>query len=268
MVGDFFADPFYLGLYKYGNLLTVLTDQYNFRPLISPDEFIALNADISKDFGKTSTIKSSKPQKLDYGLLRNKVICDFCSVPMQFQHQPITKGTKKGRYVISYYCRNRICLRHNPQEQKNRGVKLSKSIRAKYVLAGIEWHLRHLTKQSTQAYRMYISGLEQRIASDKAVIKNKLSEATQQLKENERQYAKYQTFQVDDPEEYKKHHNGKLEHLKQLIEYYEDAVADNKAELAKLSVTLPTEKEFYELTKFKVLEFLQSTDIHGTWYDM
>ena len=31
------------------------------------------------------------------------------------------------------------------------------------------------------------------------VIKNKLSEATQQLKENERQYGKYQTFQVDDP---------------------------------------------------------------------
>ena len=261
MVGELFADPFYAGLYKYGNLLTVLTDQYNFRPLISPDEYIALNADVSKDFGKTSTIKSSKPQKLDYGLLRNKVICDFCSVPMHFQHQPVSKGTNKGKYVISYYCRNKACLRHNTAEQKLQGIKLAKSIRAKYVLAGIEWQLRHLTKKSEQAYRMYISGLESRIASDKAVLKNKLAQASQLLKDNERQYAKYQTFQLDDPEEYKRHHKGKLEHHKQLIDYYEEAVADNKAKLAELDVTLPSEAEFYELTQFKVLEFLKSTDI-------
>ncbi len=261
MIGDVFADPFYFGLYKYGNLLTVLTDQYNFRPLISPDEYIALNADVSKDFGKITALKSSKPQKLDYGLLRNKVICDYCSVPMQFQHQPVSKGTNKGKYVITYYCRNKSCLRHNAAEQKVQGIKLSKSIRAKYVLAGIEWQLRHLTKKSEQAYRMYINGLEQRIASDKAVLKNKLAEALQQLKENERQYAKYQTFQLDDPEEYKKHHKGKLEHHKQLIEYYEEAAKDNKAELAELNVTLPTEQAFYELTKLKVLEFLKSTDI-------
>ena len=108
---------------------------------------------------------------------------------------------------------------------------------------------------------MYISGLEQRIASDKAVLKNKLSEASQQLKENERQYAKYQTFQLNDPEEYKRHHKGKLEHHKQLIDYYDEAVADNKAKLAELNVTLPSETEFYELTQFKVLEFLKSTDI-------
>jgi len=49
------------------------------------------------------------------------------------------------------------------------------------------------------------------------VAKRKLSEAKNDLIINNKQYIKYQQFQIDSPEDYKKHHNGKLEHYQSLI---------------------------------------------------
>lgn len=261
MVGNIFEDSFYCGLYKYGDNLTNLIETSTFKPLITADEYIMLNGDVAKNFGRTTAVKSNRSPRLDYGLLNNKVICDYCDVPMQFQHQVIKRGKNAGRWVISFYCRNKACLRHDKGAQKEQGIKLSKSIRAKFVLAGIEWQLRHLTKQSERAYHMYIDGLEQRIATDKAIINNNLSRDKQSLRENERQYIRYQNFQVDDPKAYEKHHSGKLEHHQELIRYYEDAIAENKDKLKKLDAALPSEEEFYELTRSKLLNLLSTEDI-------
>ncbi len=261
MVGNIFEDSFYSGLYRYGDNLANLVDLYNFKPLITADEYIQLNADVAKDFGRTISVKTNRSQRLDYGLLHNKVICDYCDNAMRFQHTPIKRGKNTGKWVISFYCRNKACLRHNTAEQKNLNIKLSKSIRGKYVLAGIEWQLRHLTKKSEQAYRMYINSLEQRIASDRAILNRKLAEAKQSQKNNEQQYARYQEFQVNSLVDYKKYHEGKLEEYQQLIRLDEEAITGNKTELAKLDTALPTEQEFYELTRSKVLNMLKTTDI-------
>ncbi len=261
MVGNIFEDSFYCGLYKYGDNLANLVDLYNFKPLITADEYILLNAEVAKDFGRTTSVKTNRTQRLDYGLLHNKVICDYCDVPMRFQHTPIKRGKNMGKWVISFYCRNKACLRHNTAEQKNLNIKLSKSIRGKYVLAGIEWQLRHLTKKSEQAYRMYINSLEQRIASERAILQRKLAEAKQSQKNNEQQYARYQEFQVNSPDDYKKYHKGKLEEYQQLIHLDEEAIGSNKTELAKLDIALPTEEQLYELTRSKVLTMLKTTDI-------
>ena len=261
MVGNIFEDSFYSGLYRYGDNLANLVDLYNFKPLITADEYIQLNADVAKDFGRTISVKTNRSQRLDYGLLHNKVICDYCDNAMRFQHTPIKRGKNTGKWVISFYCRNKACLRHNTAEQKNLNIKLSKSIRGKYVLAGIEWQLRHLTKKSEQAYRMYINSLEQRIASDRAILNRKLAEAKQSQKNNEQQYARYQEFQVNSLVDYKKYHEGKLEEYQQLIRLDEEAITGNKTELAKLDTALPTEQEFYELTRSKVLNMLKTNDI-------
>lgn len=261
MVGNIFEDPFYCGLYKYGDNLTNLIETSTFKPLITADEYILLNADVAKNFGRTTTVKTNRNQRLDYGLLHNKVICDYCDVPMQFQHQVLKRGKNAGRWVISFYCRNKACLRHDPAAQKEQGIKLSKSIRAKFVLAGIEWQLRHLTKQSEQAFRMYIDGLEQRIATDRAILKNNQAQAKQALRDHEKQYIRYQNFQVDNPKEYEKHHNGKLEHHLERMHYYEDAIKENDAKLKELDTALPSEEDFYELTRSKLLNLLNTEDI-------
>jgi hypothetical protein len=77
-VATMFSDPFYTGAYKYGDNLTNLNDTYNFLPLMTPDEFIALGRGISDSFNQKFVGRNNVSQRLDFGLLREKVICDFC----------------------------------------------------------------------------------------------------------------------------------------------------------------------------------------------
>lgn len=72
---------------------------------------------------------------------------------------------------------------------------------------------------------------------------------------------KYQDFQVSQPDEYKKHHKGKLEHYRQLITVAEHNIKANKEELERLKVSLPTEQEFYELTDSYLLKLLNYEDL-------
>lgn len=148
-VGELFEDPFYFGLYQYGDKVTNLIEMTGFLPLITPDEYIQLNQKVASAYDKKYAGKSVQSKRLEYGLLRGKVICDFCDEPMQFQHNKIARGKNKGKWVISFYCRNtENCIRHNDEEAiKKYGHKLGRSIRAKYVMAHIEWTLRHLTKK-------------------------------------------------------------------------------------------------------------------------
>lgn len=260
-VAKIFEDSFYCGLYQYGDNIVNLTDVYSFKPLITTDEYIMLNSDVAKDFNKKTTVKTNRTSRLDYGLLRNKVICDFCDVPMQFQHQILKRGKNAGKWLVSFYCRNNECIRHNKAEQKKQGIKLNKSIRAKYVMAGIEWQLRHLTKQSEEAHRMYIDRLESRIASDRAIIKRKLDQAKADKRTYEKQYTRLLDFQVANPKDYEKHHKGRLDHYKQLSDLAQESIDENKEALEQLETALPTKKEFYELTKSKLLDLLNEDDI-------
>lgn len=262
IIGDIFADPFYCGAYKYGDNITNLNDQYNFMPLITPDEFIALNRSMASDFNEQSVGRSSISQRLDFGILRGKVICDYCDKTMAFQRTKIKKGKNAGSWMISYYCRNKDCIRHNHQEAIEKyGHKLSKSIRLKYLTAHIEWTLRHLTKNTVEAHKLYIDQLKQQVAVDKNITKRKLADARADLRRHNDLYAKYQQLQVESPDDYKRHHKGKLE-------YHQEAMIQNKAiiaklerELAKLSSSLPTHKEFVELVNSYLEIILSTTDI-------
>jgi hypothetical protein len=260
-VADIFEDSFYCGLYQYGDNIVNLTDIYSFKPLITTDEYIMLNSDIAKDFNKKTSVKTNRTKRLNYGLLNNKVVCDYCDELMQFQHQPILRGKNKGKMVVSFYCRNKECLRHDAEKQKQQNIKLAKSIRAKYVMAGIEWQLRHLTKKSEEAYQMYIDRLESRIASRRAILERKLNQAREDKRTNDKQYAKLLDLQVADPKAYEEHHKGRLDHYKQLSNLAQESIDENKEALEQLDTALPTKKEFYELTKSKLLDLLHDDDI-------
>lgn len=244
MVGDLFADSFYFGLYLYGNNVVNLTDIYNFTPLITPDEYIALNSDVAKDFGKKVSVKTNRHKQLDYGLLRHKVICDYCDQEMRFQNTLIKRGKNAGRWMISFSCSNTDCVRRNKDKQKLMGIKPSRSIRAKYVLSAIEWALKNATKKSEDAYKLHINMLETRLASERAITQRKLDEAKQDLKINEEKYAKYQALHLEDRASYDKYHTGKLELHQQLIEKARTDIDDNKAKLVQLKASLPTKKDF------------------------
>lgn len=260
-VGNIFADSFYCGLYEYGDNIVNLNDIYNFVPLITPDEYIALNAQVSTDFGKSAKVKTNRAKRLDYGLLRHKVICDFCDDEMEFSHQILKRGKNKGKWSVRYHCRNKDCLRHNKEEQQKQGIKVAKSIRAKYVLSAIEWTLRHATNKSREAYDMYIHSLETKLATERAIVGRKLKEAQQNLKSNQQWLTKYSDLHVEDREAYERYHKGKIEHHEQLIKNAEQAIEANQNRLKELKTALPKEEEFYELTNLHLLDLLQTDNI-------
>jgi DNA invertase Pin-like site-specific DNA recombinase len=262
MLGNVFADSFYCGLYEYGNNIVNLMEIYNFVPLITPDEYIALNAQVSTDFGKSVQVSTNRAKRLDYGLLKDKVICDYCDSKMHFQHNELKRGKNKGKWVISYYCRNKDeCLRHNAEEQKKQGIKLSKSIRANLVMSSIEWTLRHATKKSKKAYDLYIGLLETKLATERAIIKRKLEEAKKDLKHNEQKLVRYSDLHVEDRKAYERYHKGKIEHHENLIANADQSIEDNKNRLEELKIALPTESEFYELVNLHLVDLLETNDI-------
>jgi DNA invertase Pin-like site-specific DNA recombinase len=204
----------------------------------------------ASDFGKEYAGKGTAAARLDYGLLRNKVICDFCDSNMQFQHQEIKRGKNKGMWLISWYCRNRQCIRHNDKAALEKyGKRLKRSIRALYVVPPIEEMLKQCTKKSEEAYKYHIDKLEVKVAQEKAIAKRKLNEAKTSLTHNNKQYAKYQDFQSDYPKEYAKHHAGKLEYHQNLINVAGANIKAANAEIEKLKYAIPTPEKFYELTK-------------------
>lgn len=261
MVGKIFEDSFYCGLYQYGNNIVNLMDIYNFVPLITPDEHIALNAQVSTDFGKSVQVKTNRAKRLDYGLLKDKVFCDYCDEKMQFQHNELQRGKNAGKWYVTYYCRNSDCLRHNKEEQEKQGIKLSKSIRASFLMSGIEWTLRHATKKSKKAYDLYIGLLETKLATERAIVKRKLEEANKDLKHNEQKLVRYSDLHVEDRNAYERYHKGKIEHHENLIVNAEKNIEDNKNRLEELKIALPTESEFYELVNLHLVDLLETNDI-------
>lgn len=261
MVGDFFADSFYFGLYQYGNNVANLNELYNFAPLITPDEYVMLNTDVAKDFGKKPTVKTNRAKQLDYGLLRHKVICNYCDELMRFQNTIIKRGKNAGKYVISFSCSNVNCVRRNKDKQKQLGIKPARSIRAKYILSAIEWTLRNATEKSEEAYKLHIDMLESKLAAERAITRRKLAEAKQDQKTNEEKYARYQVLHLEDRLSYDKYHTGKLELHTQLVELAKTNVAENEKKLEELKTALPTKEEFFKLTQSYLLEFLNTDDI-------
>lgn len=152
-------------------------------------------------------------------------------------------------------------MRHDKEEQALRGIKLSKSIRAKYVLAGIEWQLRHLTKKSAEAYRIYKDDILQNIASEKAIASRTLNDSKQTKRQHEEKLDKYLELHLNAPEDYKRYHNGKIEEFRGLVELDEQTIASNETKIKRLKVRIPTEDDFFELPQSKLLDMLNTDDI-------
>ncbi len=261
-VATMFTDPFYTGAYKYGDNIANLNDTYNFLPLMTPDEFIALSKNMSDSFSQKFIGRSNVSKRLEFGLLREKVICDYCSKIMTFQRSRIQRGKNAGSWQLTYYYRNKECIRHNDDESiRLYGKKLAKSVSARFITAHIEWTLRHMTANVLEAHKQYISRIEKQVAIDKDIAKRKLIEAKTELKRQKDMYSKYQTFQVEEPETYKKHHAGKLEFHQAQINAVNATITTTQKELDDLRRALPTREEFVELVRSYLKTILETSDL-------
>lgn len=249
-VGDTFADPFYCGVYHYGERIANLNELYDFMPLMTTDEYVTINRATADTFNEKYVGRATKSTKLDFGVLREKVICDYCDTVMEFQRQLIKKGKNKGSYTIRYYCRNRAsCERHLKKDESiaKYGKVLPKSVRLKTIAPAIENTLRHLTKNTVEAHKRYIERLEQQIIVDKAIAERKLRQATTDVKKQQVEYDKYLNLHLNHTADYNKYHKGKLEQTETLLNAYRATQEQAKKDLVKLKEPLPTREQFVEL---------------------
>ena len=79
---------------------------------------------VAGGFNVISADKKKINKALEYGLLRDKVICDYCDDIMKFQITKVPKGKNAGKWVVTYYCRNKNC------ERRKAGSGLKNSVRA------------------------------------------------------------------------------------------------------------------------------------------
>lgn len=262
-VSNLFNDPFYCGVYKHGNNIVDLADlPVSFIPLMTPDEFISINRNTASSFNEAFIGRSTVQKRLEFGILREKVICDFCGKTMIFQRTRLKKGVNKGKFMLSFYCRNKDCTRHNDEEAiRKYGKKLPKSIRAKIVTAHIEWAIRHLTENTVEAHKQYIRRLEQELAVKRETAKIKLANAKAELQKQKDTYSEYLTMQRKSIEDYNKFHKGKLEYHQNLVDAYSANVTSLQNELKKLKEPLPTREQFVELIVGYLKTLLNVEDI-------
>lgn len=257
-----FKDPFYCGVYKYGERVANLNDIYDFLPLITADEFISLTQNVAYSFNEEFIGRRASSKRLDFGLLREKVICHYCDKTMIFQRTKVARGKNAGKWLLSFYCRNDDCIRKDDAKAIEKyGKKLPRGVRMKYISPYIEWTLRNLTQNVLEAHKVYIGRLEQKIAIDKQIAKRKLTDAETELNKSRDEYSKYQNFQVSNPEAYKQHHKGKLEEYQNLINVHTASRENLKVELARLNDALPTREQFVELVHSYLETLLNTTDL-------
>ena len=116
-------------------------------------------------------------------------------------------------------------------------------------------------RQRLEAHKQYIDRIEKQVAIDKDIAKRKLTEAKAELKRQKDMYSKYQTFQVEDPETYKKHHTGKLEFHQAQINAVNATITASQKELDDLQKALPTREEFVELVHSYLKTILETSDL-------
>lgn len=63
-----FSDPFYAGVYRHGSRIANLNEQYNFMPLMTPDEYITINRKTAEQFAKEYVGHANAAVRLDVGI--------------------------------------------------------------------------------------------------------------------------------------------------------------------------------------------------------
>ena len=264
MVTTMFSKSFYVGAYKHGSWVANLTELYNFMPLMSPDEFAVANKNIAQQFRKKYVGHANAANRMDFGILRGKVICDFCDTVMGFERHMIHRGENKGAFEIMYVCKNKKCDRRLSKEDcmaKYGKPSIKKSIRLRDISIKIDLYLANLTKNTKKAYEIYIDRLKQKNATEIAKAQRLLKQAKSSAQEAAKQRNKFVNSHAENPEEYRKYHNGKIEEYAALIAGYEDAAQAHQTKLDELTGKLPTQEQFVELVNSYLLTYRNMHDL-------
>jgi len=121
-VSKLFQDPFYAGLFVYGKTAIILQNEYDFVPMIKPDEFYQLNQhneDLQEWLKKRIRIRNGK---IKADLMRGMISCECCGKTRSAGITP--KKTKTGVSEYLYLrCETNGCPEYGKSINANTIIK-------------------------------------------------------------------------------------------------------------------------------------------------
>jgi len=234
-LSEMFRNPFYAGVHKYGGSLVDLFSIYDFKPVISVEDFLKINNQLH-DSEKEKLRKTRRGAILG-GYLSKMVKCNSCGKYLRVA--PTTKPSRAGNPIIYLRCMTEGCEKRNA------------SARARVIDGFIQVFLESsdwlTTRSAHQKYlsemQKYVENKNKELSSDKVVLMNKrtnLKDRVNKLKdsyisEKDEIFKKELKADLDDTKE-------SLNNTLNEIDKLSEKIRENKNSILEFS-------EFYELFK-------------------
>jgi DNA invertase Pin-like site-specific DNA recombinase len=226
-----FRDPVYAGVLRYGEYSIVLSDFYDFDPMITVEEFLQLNKIDSLDSPKVRSLKRDRRLDTKADFLRGLVRCGYCD--KLFSSGLVRKQLKSGPVFYYYYkCETRGC--------EFRG----KSVRAKIVLDLARQFFHEYLFVTRDNYDGYVAVGKRRIAERRKDVDIAMIKDTQKLRKAQEQYDADRDLVRQNPA-LSAHYL--LDTTLATIKDLEAAVARHTQDKAAINGTMLTFKEYLKL---------------------
>lgn len=170
-VSELLRDPFFAGVLVVGDHIINLSEKYDFKPIITPDEFdrIAHSVEgVGKSFRLAEAIKPQGSIQAD--LMRGMIFCAQCHNSMSAGLTP--KKNKKGVVTKYFY------YRCDTVGCKNKG----KSTRAKWVIDAACDFMEHHPLRLQEGYAAYKTEMEKYVIESQKQVATQMKGLYQQRK--------------------------------------------------------------------------------------
>ncbi len=239
-VSKLLRDPFYVGVLKWGINHTDLTEKYDFKPMLTVDEFLTINRIDSLDNSKILAMHSPRNGETKANMLKGKVYCGECGKTLTSMLLPkYFKGTldvKEYRYY--YKCETEGCS------------MFGKSARAKFVIdAAQEFFMQYLFVTESN-YKEYLNQADIEAKKKSSEFDSIVAKSKVQIANKERLYEQTKDLILKNPD--LKEHYSLTKHAKEIAKLKANSKRAMK-QRDNIKAAIPTFDEY--------LKLLQSTPV-------
>ncbi len=239
-VSKLLRDPHYVGVHKWGINHTDLTEKYDFKPVLTVDEFLTINKIDSLDNAKILAMHSPRGGETKADMLRGKVYCGECNKTLTSMLLPkYVKGTLEVKEYRYYYkCETEGCSMYG------------KSARAKFVIDKAQEFFMHYLFVTESNYKEYLKQADIEAKKKSAEFDSIIAKSKVLIANKERVYDETKQLILKNPE--LKEHYSLDKHAKEIDKLKIDSKRAMK-QRDNIKAAIPTFEEY--------LKLLQSTPI-------
>lgn len=239
-VSKLLRDPHYVGVHKWGINHTDLTEKYDFKPVLTVDEFLTINKIDSLDNAKILAMHSPRGGETKADMLRGKVYCGECNKTLTSMLLPkYVKGTLEVKEYRYYYkCETEGCSMYG------------KSARAKFVIDKAQEFFMHYLFVTESNYKEYLKQADTEAKKKSAEFDSIIAKSKVLIANKERVYDETKQLILKNPE--LKEHYSLDKHAKEIDKLKIDSKRAMK-QRDNIKAAIPTFEEY--------LKLLQSTPV-------